>query len=72
MDVALRAWRTEEAIRQGRRPVAPYWRLVDDKGRLPPNFPPGAAIQAAHLRTEGHSISPDRRVRDAAAALMRR
>ena len=63
---------TEEAIAEGRRPVAPYWRVVDDKGRLPPKFPPGAAIQTAHLRAEGHAISPDGRVREVAPSLMRR
>jgi hypothetical protein len=63
---------TEEAIAAGRRPVAPYWRVVDDKGRLPPKFPPGAARQSAHLRAEGHAVSVDLRVRDAASSLMRR
>jgi len=63
---------TEEALDENRRPVAPYWRVVDDKGRLPPKFPPGPARQAAHLRAEGHQVSRDGRVRNAAAALMRR
>jgi hypothetical protein len=62
----------EEALAEGRRPVAPYWRVVDDKGRLPPKFPPGPARQAAHLRKEGHRLGRDGRVRDVAAALVRR
>ena len=62
----------EEAIAEGRRPVAPYWRVVDDAGRLPPKFPPGRARQAAHLRSEGHSVTRDGRVRDVASSLMRR
>ena len=63
---------TEEAIAEGRRPVAPYWRVVDDAGRLPPKFPPGRERQAEHLRSEGHPISRDGRVRDVASSLMRR
>lgn len=54
----------EEALTEGRRPVAPYWRVVDDKGRLPPKFPPGQARQAAHLRKEGHSVSRGWQVQD--------
>jgi hypothetical protein len=63
---------TEEAIAQGRRPVAPYWRVVDPTGRLPPKFPPGVARQAVHLREEGHSVSREGSVRDAEKKLLRR
>jgi len=62
----------EEAIAEGRRPVAPYWRVVDDAGRLPPKFPPGRERQAEHLRSEGHRVSRDGRVRDVVSNLMRR
>jgi len=62
----------EEALAAGRRPVAPYWRVVDDAGRLPPKFPPGQARQAAHLRAEGHSVSRDWRVRDLAECALKR
>jgi len=62
----------EEALAEGRRPVAPYWRVVDPTGRLSPKFPPGPARQAAHLRAEGHSVARDHRVRDAEASLVRR
>ena len=61
---------TEEAIAEGRRPLAPYWRVVDDRGRLPPKFPPGPARQAAHLRAEGHRVSRAYRV-DPAAVVRR-
>ena len=62
---------TEEALAEGRRPVAPYWRVVDEKGRLPPKFPPGSARQAVHLRKEGHRVSQGL-VRNVGAALVRR
>ena len=62
----------EEAISEGRRPVAPYWRVVDEGGRMPPKFPPGSARQAEHLRAEGHSVSRDGKVRDVDAKLLRR
>jgi hypothetical protein len=62
---------TEEALAEGRRPVAPYWRVVDDRGGLPPKFPPGPARQAVHLRAEGHQVSRAGRVRDVGSALVR-
>lgn len=43
----------EEAIALGKRPIAPYWRVVDKKGRLPEKFPPGVVRQAEHLAREG-------------------
>ena len=62
---------TEEALAEGRRAVAPWWRVVDERGGLPPKFPPGAAVQAARLRAEGHRVTREGRVRDAAGALVR-
>jgi len=63
---------TEEALVEGRPAVAPYWRVVDERGHLPPKFPPGVARQAAHLRTEGHRVSRAGQVRDVDAVLVRR
>jgi hypothetical protein len=62
---------TEEALAEGGRALAPYWRVVDEQGRLPPKFPPGQARQAAHLRGEGHRLSRDHRVTDVSKALVR-
>jgi hypothetical protein len=62
---------TEEALADGRPAVAPYWRVVDEQGGLPPKFPPGPRRQAAHLRAEGHHVISGQRVRDVAQALMR-
>jgi alkylated DNA nucleotide flippase Atl1 len=36
--------------------VAPYWRIVGDRGELNPKWPTGTARQAEHLRREGHRI----------------
>src|SRR6058998_3009130 len=55
--LSILAGATEEALAEGRPPIAPYWRVVDDRGRLPAKFPPGPARQAAHLRAEGHRVS---------------
>jgi len=46
----------EEQLAAGRRPVAPYWRVVGESGELNPKSPPGPARQAAHLRREGHRV----------------
>ena len=62
---------TEEALAEGRRPLAPYWRVVDERGTLPPKFPPGQARQAQHLRAEGHRVSRAYRV-DVTRALLPR
>jgi hypothetical protein len=62
---------TEEALAEGKPPLAPYWRVVDDRGRLPPKFPPGRPRQAAHLRAEGHRVSRDFRVVALAGSLVR-
>ena len=46
----------EDDVAAGRKPVAPYWRIVRDDGSLSEKLPPGAARQAWWLRTEGHKI----------------
>jgi hypothetical protein len=63
---------SEEALAEGRRAIAPYWRVVDEQGGLPAKFPPGRARQAAHLRSEGLAVSSVGRVRGSEAALLRR
>ena len=40
----------------GRKPLAPYWRVVRDDGTLSDKLPPGAARQAERLRAEGHDV----------------
>jgi len=46
----------EERLMAGGGPVAPYWRVVGEKGELNPKWPPGPARQADHLRAEGHRV----------------
>ena len=46
----------EEKLRQGRKRVTPYWRVVKDDGSLNEKFPGGPAAQARHLREEGHEV----------------
>jgi hypothetical protein len=46
----------EEQLAAGKRPVAPYWRVVGEEGRLNPKTPPGPGRQAARLRSEGHKV----------------
>lgn len=70
--LSIVAGATEEALAEGRRAVAPYWRVVDEKGRLPPKFPPGRPRQAEHLRAEGHRLTRDYRVANVTTALVRR
>lgn len=43
----------EEDLANGRKRVAPYWRVVKDDGSLNPKFPGGVEQQARHLRSEG-------------------
>ena len=54
--LSIVAGAAEEQIAAGERPVAPYWRVVDERGRLNPKFPPGTDRQAMHLRGEGHVV----------------
>lgn len=46
----------EEDRANGRKRIAPYWRVVKDDGSLNPKFPGGVAQQARNLRTEGFTV----------------
>jgi hypothetical protein len=50
---------SEEDRANGRKRVAPYWRVIKDDGSLNPKFPGGVEQQARYLRSEGYAI--DRR-----------
>jgi alkylated DNA nucleotide flippase Atl1 len=52
--IAARA--EEEAVAEGQRRIAPYWRTLKSGGELNPKYPGGAEAQAARLKDEGHSI----------------
>jgi alkylated DNA nucleotide flippase Atl1 len=43
----------EEDRANGRKRVAPYWRVIKDDGSLNPKFPGGVEQQSRHLHGEG-------------------
>ena len=47
----------EEQLGAGKRPVAPWWRVVEENGGLNPKRPPSLERQALHLRSEGHRVT---------------
>jgi hypothetical protein len=51
----------EEDLAAKRKPVAPYWRVVPDNGRLSSKLPYGDERQAKHLRAEGHTVTRDKK-----------
>jgi hypothetical protein len=57
--LSIIAGAAEEQLAAGKRPVAPYWRVVGDNGRLNPKWPPGPERQAERLRREGHRVTRD-------------
>jgi hypothetical protein len=48
----------EEDLREGKKQITPYWRVIKDDGSLNEKFPGGAEMQAERLRQEGHAIEP--------------
>ena len=54
--VRIVAEAAEEERAAGRKRIAPWWRVVDEDGRLKPKLPGGGRLQAALLREEGHVI----------------
>ena len=46
----------EEDLQEGKKRIAPYWRVIKADGSLNPKFPAGVEIQAARLKSEGHII----------------
>ena len=41
---------------QGKKRIAPYWRVVDRDGSLKHKFPGGTSAQARHLKSEGIKV----------------
>ncbi len=54
--LSILAGAAEEQLTEGKRPVAPYWRVVEEDGSLRAKNPAGPAIQAKRLRAEGHRV----------------
>ena len=51
----------EELRAAGKRPLAPWWRIVGERGELNPKWPPGVERQASLLRAEGQRPACDPR-----------
>jgi hypothetical protein len=56
--VRIVAEAAEEDLRDGKKQVTPYWRVIRDDGSLNEKFPGGVIAQARRLKEEGHSVSP--------------
>lgn len=50
----------EEDARAGKTRITPYWRTIQDSGKLNVKFPGAGKVQAARLREEGFTIEPGR------------
>lgn len=58
--LSIVAGAAEEQIAAGKRPVAPYWRVVEENGALRAKNPAGPEVQAERLRAEGHRVRKER------------
>jgi hypothetical protein len=56
--VRIAAETAEEDLRNGKKQITPYWRVLSADGGLNPKLPGGVKTQAAHLKEEGHKIAP--------------
>jgi hypothetical protein len=54
--IRIAAEAAEEDLRNGKKRVTPYWRVVRDDGSLMEKFPGGVKAQAQRLEHEGHMI----------------
>ena len=54
--VRISAEAAEEEALEGKRRIAPYWRVVKNDGSLNPKLPGGAERQAERLREEGVKV----------------
>ena len=46
----------EEDLQEGKKRIAPYWRVIKIDGSLNAKFPGGVEAQSLRLESEGHSI----------------
>lgn len=56
--VRIAAEAAEEDLRNGKKQITPYWRVLRGDGRLNEKFPGNMKIQAKRLKEEGHCIQP--------------
>lgn len=58
--VRIAAEAAEEDLREGRKQITPYWRVIKSDGSLNEKLPGGTKAQAVRLRKEGHIILPSK------------
>lgn len=56
--IRIAAEAAEEDLREEKKQITPYWRVLKADGSLNEKFPGGTKAQAARLKKEGHSIQP--------------
>jgi len=55
--VRIAAEAAEEDRANGKKRIAPYWRVIKDDGSMNPKFPGGLAQQTHYLRAEGFAVA---------------
>ena len=55
--VRIAAEAAEEDRANGKKRIAPYWRVIKDDGSMNPNFPGGPAQQSRYLSAEGFAVA---------------
>lgn len=55
--VRIAAEAAEEDRAQGKKRIAPYWRVIKDDGSMNPKFPGGTEHQIRYLAAEGFQVS---------------
>lgn len=55
--VRIAAEAAEEERANGKKRIAPYWRVIKDDGSMNPKFPGGSAQQTRYLRAEGFAVA---------------
>jgi hypothetical protein len=58
--IRISAEAAEEDLRNGKKRITPYWRVVRDDGSLLEKLPGGVQAQAQKLKQEGHQIEAGR------------
>jgi len=56
--VRIAAEAAEEDLRNGKKQITPYWRVIKGDGSLNEKLPGGVETQATRLNKEGHIIEP--------------
>lgn len=74
--IRIAAEAAEEDLRNGKKRITPYWRVVREDGSLMEKLPGGVKAQAKRLKDEGHTLEPSKgkkppKVRNVAKRLVR-